>query len=128
MAKILKPKTRRGKFLFALTGVAAAFVFAVGCLAVCICAYGGRTSESSAQAAIVLGASVWSEEPCPVFKERINHAIVLYHAGKVQKLLFTGGLGEGSSIAESEAAKRYAITQGVPCRRHFHRSRIAYDL
>ena len=114
MAKFMKIKTRRGKLFMALTSVAGLIALDLGYSAASIYAYSRRTTAASAQAAIVLGASVWGQEPCPVFKERINHAIVLYRAGKAQKLLFTGGLGKGSEIAESESAKRYAIRQGVP--------------
>jgi len=57
---------------------------------------------------------VWKDQPSPVFVERINHGIALYRAGQVQTLLFTGGVGAGKQIAESEAAKRYAMVRGVP--------------
>lgn len=78
---------------------------------VCI---GSFVSDSSpADAAIVLGAAVWGSYPSPVFEERIKHAISLYHAGDVQAIIFTGGLGESDQVAESEAAKEYAITRGV---------------
>lgn len=40
--------------------------------------YGSSTNNIKADAAIVLGAAVWGEEPSPVFRERINHAINLY--------------------------------------------------
>lgn len=35
-------------------------------------------------AAIVLGAAAWGDEPSPVFRERINHAIWLYEVRKEQ--------------------------------------------
>jgi uncharacterized SAM-binding protein YcdF (DUF218 family) len=114
LAKVVKPKNRRMKLLKVLIGVVCVAVLGIGYVAVSIDTYGKQTVSSPAQAAIVLGASVWEEEPSPVFRERINHAIELYRAGNVQKLLFTGGLGKGSKMAEAEAAKRYAMRQGVP--------------
>lgn len=42
-----------------------------------------------ADAAIVLGAGIWGDEPSPVFKERINHGIWLYENGYVNQLIFT---------------------------------------
>ena len=30
------------------------------------------------------------------------------------RLIFTGGLGEGDSLSEGEAARRYAIDKGIP--------------
>jgi uncharacterized SAM-binding protein YcdF (DUF218 family) len=76
-------------------------------------AYAMVSSEVSADAAIVLGAAVWDEEPSPVFAERINHAINLYQHGRVKVLVFTGGKGFGDQMAESEVAKRYAMRHGV---------------
>ncbi|WP_051237041.1 YdcF family protein [Paenibacillus pinihumi] len=66
-------------------------------------------------AAVVLGAAVLeSGEPSPVFRERIRHAIWLYKEGYADKLIFTGGKGEGATVAESDAAKAMAMQQQVP--------------
>jgi uncharacterized SAM-binding protein YcdF (DUF218 family) len=67
-----------------------------------------------ADAAIVLGAAVWRERPSPVFEERIKHGITLYQSGAVEKLIFTGGLGERDSLSEAEVARNYALARGVP--------------
>ncbi|MCP4426983.1 MAG: YdcF family protein [Chloroflexi bacterium] len=67
----------------------------------------------SADAAIVLGAAVWNGRPAPVFEERIRHGITLYQSGQAEYLIFTGGIGDKDSIAESEAARAYAISQGI---------------
>ncbi|MFZ6679145.1 YdcF family protein [Undibacterium sp. Tian12W] len=67
-----------------------------------------------ADAAIVLGASVWKDRPSPVFAERIKHGIHLYKNGQVQYLIFTGGLSEGDTLSESAAARQYAIAEGIP--------------
>lgn len=71
-------------------------------------------ASARADAALVLGAAVYDDEPSPVFRERIRHAIALYKAGRVKRIVFTGGKAEGDSLLEAEAAKRYAIQQGVP--------------
>jgi uncharacterized SAM-binding protein YcdF (DUF218 family) len=83
-------------------------------LAYTIYSYSHYTSNSSADAAIVLGAAIWGNQPSPVFRERINHAIDLYQSGVVNYLVFTGGQGKGQKYAEAEVAKTYAIQQGVP--------------
>ncbi|MGB3165282.1 MAG: YdcF family protein [Alteraurantiacibacter sp.] len=70
--------------------------------------------NARADVAIVLGAAVNGSEPSPVFRERIRHAIALHEAGRVERLLFTGGLGKGDAVAESGAARVYALAQGVP--------------
>lgn len=66
-----------------------------------------------ADAAIVLGAAVVRDLPSPVFRERLNHAIQLYQSGTVQKLIFTGGVGNRDELAEGKVARNYAISLGV---------------
>ena len=66
-----------------------------------------------ADAAIVLGAAVVRDRPSAVFRERINHAVQLYHTGTVQKLIFTGGVGNRDELAEGEVGRNYAIASGV---------------
>lgn len=82
-----------------------------------------------ADAAIVLGAAVYRGYPSPVFRERINHAIYLYHSGTVNYLIFTGGVGYGDNIAEAEAAQTYAQAAGVPAEHIFieTESTLTYD-
>ena len=75
---------------------------------------GNQNSERDADVAIVLGAAAYPKGPSPVFEERIKHGIALYQTGRVRRLLFTGGYGEGAKVAESLVAKRYALEQGVP--------------
>ncbi len=70
-------------------------------------------ADDSADAAIVLGAAVYDSKPSPVFEERINHAINLYHAKNVNKLIFTGGTKDESTPTESRVALEYAISKGV---------------
>ena len=72
------------------------------------------SSLAQADAAVVMGATVFRNRPSPVFRERINHAINLYRQGSVRYLIFTGGLAGNDDLAESEAARNYAIAQGVP--------------
>jgi uncharacterized SAM-binding protein YcdF (DUF218 family) len=79
-----------------------------------IIAAGEGGARPSADVAIVLGAAVYGERPSPVFEERIRHGINLYKEGKVRKLLFTGGRGEGARFAESTVAREYALVRGVP--------------
>ncbi len=67
----------------------------------------------NADVAIVLGAAVYNTQPSPVFAERINHAVNLYHAGKVKKLIFTGGTRASDKPAESTVARDYAINKKV---------------
>jgi uncharacterized SAM-binding protein YcdF (DUF218 family) len=75
--------------------------------------YGNSSNNITADAAIVLGAAVWEEEPSPVFRERINHAINLYQKQNVHIIIFTGGVGQKNESAEAVVGKKYAIKHGV---------------
>lgn len=87
----------------------------VGCyLAVSIYAYSDNDDGARADAAVVLGAAVWSDEPSPVFRERINHAVELHRRGRVRKIIFTGARGSANEPAEAVAARAYAAERGVP--------------
>lgn len=63
---------------------------------------------------ILLGAAVHSGRPSPVFEQRIRHAVQLFHGGVAPRIIFTGGVGKGSSVAESEVGKDFAVSLGIP--------------
>lgn len=111
-----------------LVGVLCAVVLWTLCLAWLVTSYGRRHDSTAADVAIVLGAAVWDAEPSPVFAARIDHAIALYRGGRVRRIVFTGGVGAGDRLAESEVARRYAVAAGVPEDRIAveTRSRITY--
>ncbi|HEV8133278.1 MAG TPA: YdcF family protein [Pyrinomonadaceae bacterium] len=76
--------------------------------------YSSVAVDKQADAAVVLGAAVWSQNVSPVFRERINHAVDLYRKGKVRKLIFTGGQGNSNEPTEAAAASSYAQANGIP--------------
>ncbi|HEY0461626.1 MAG TPA: YdcF family protein [Pyrinomonadaceae bacterium] len=76
--------------------------------------YDESSENQTADAAIVLGAAVWGERLSPVFQERVNHAVNLYRAGRVKKIIFTGGQGNADEETEAAAARRFAIASGIP--------------
>lgn len=78
-----------------------------------IWSFSNKVQHVKTDAAVVLGAAAWGDEPSPVLRERINHSIWLYENGYVDKIIFTGGKGEGAMYAESEVAKEYAINNNV---------------
>lgn len=63
---------------------------------------------------MVLGASTWKNEPSPVYRERIRHAVQLYQAGVVRRLLFTGCPTFPGEQSCGEVGARAAIAAGVP--------------
>ncbi len=81
--------------------------------AVAVYNYAQRTDTRKADAAIVLGAAVFGDQPSPVLRERINHAILLYEQGYVDAIIFTGGLGDGSDT-KGDVSAQYALAHGIP--------------
>jgi len=94
--------------------ILAAVAVAASVLAWRIYSFRTTTYDGPADAAVVLGAAVWTRDPSPVFKERINHAIDLYRKGRVRKLIFTGGQGNPGEPTEASAARDYALQSGLP--------------
>ena len=90
-----------------------ALILWLGYLTYAIYSFPQGSLDDKADVAIVLGAAVTQNRPSPVFEERIRHAINLYQRGKISKLIFTGGVGENKKVAESVAAKVYAIEAKV---------------
>ena len=94
--------------------ILSAIAVAASVLAWRIYSFRNITYDGPADAAVVLGAAVWTRDPSPVFKERINHAVNLYQKGRVRKLIFTGGQGNPGEPTEASAARDYALQSGVP--------------
>ena len=107
-------RLRKQWLIRALLALAFVVVIVIGCVAWSIHSYSGSSEAIQADAAIVLGAAAWGEQPSPVFRERINHAIELYHSGYVHKIVFTGGQGDSNEPAEAIVAQRYATEHAVP--------------
>lgn len=68
----------------------------------------------SADVAVVLGAGTFGDQPSPVLRERVHHAIWLYEQGYVDTIIFTGGKGETAVNSEAFIASQYAQAQGIP--------------
>jgi uncharacterized SAM-binding protein YcdF (DUF218 family) len=105
---------RKKKLIRAVLVCTSAIIVVTGCVAWSIYAYSDNSETVQADAAIVLGAEVWGEQPSPVFRERINHAINLYNDGYIHKIIFTGGKGDDDGLAEAIVAQRYAVERAVP--------------
>ncbi len=99
--------------LLVIVGFICALVVGYAIAALNIYFYGNNFNHIKADAAIVLGAEVWGNEPSPVFRERINHAINLYKNRDIRIIILTGGVGAGKELSEADVGKRYAITNGV---------------
>jgi vancomycin permeability regulator SanA len=63
---------------------------------------------------IVLGASLWEDEPSPGLKERLDKALADYKAGKFTFFLVTGGYDTPhSKYTEAEGMANYLEKQGI---------------
>ena len=83
-------------------------------LSVQIWSFGAVDGAAKSDCIIVLGAAVYGDKPSPVFEERIRHGIHLFKDGYAPLIVFTGGKGVRATLAESEAAAKFAISNGVP--------------
>jgi uncharacterized SAM-binding protein YcdF (DUF218 family) len=110
---VRRPAVARKTIRRILWSGAGAVILWIVVLAWQIAAYGRRHDPAPADVAIVLGAAVWGAEPSPVFAARIDHAVALYHQGRVRWLVLTGGVGSGEGRSEAEVARRYAMEAGV---------------
>jgi vancomycin permeability regulator SanA len=73
--------------------------------------YASPRDAPSTPLALVLGAEVYANGyPSPALVNRLDTAIQLYRAGKVQRLLMSGGHG----TVETTAMRRYGLAAGVP--------------
>ncbi len=82
--------------------------------AVRIYSYSFNYSEHKSDSAIVLGAGTHNGSLSPVFRERINHSILLYDKGIVNKIILTGGFGTDQKQSDSQTAKFYVLKNGIP--------------
>ncbi len=104
---------RRKNIVRLAIAIVAIFIIYISYSAYSIWTFGNKQQLAKTDVAVVLGAAVWNNEPSPVFRERINHAIWLYENDYVDKIIFTGGKAEGNNYAESEVARDYAIKNNV---------------
>jgi vancomycin permeability regulator SanA len=74
----------------------------------------GKTDYTrNAQVAVVFGARAYANgQPSDALADRVRTACDLYHQGRVQTLVMSGGPGDGA-IHETEAMRRMAIAEGV---------------
>lgn len=68
-----------------------------------------------ADAGIILGMSMWGDEPSPGLKERLDFGLKLYEEGKFPLFIVTGGLDKPDfKYTEGQGMRNYLVTQGVP--------------
>ena len=103
------------KGIIAACCAAAALMVHIAANTASICIYAEKDEKRAADTAIILGAAADGENgPSPVYRERINHGIELYNYGYVDKLIMTGGTGEGNTHSDAYIAKQYTVSHGIP--------------
>jgi len=85
----------------------------LGFMAASISRYGSEDHARRSDCIIVLGAAARGEIPSPVFEERLRHAVQLYHNGMAPKIILTGGIGKGTSLAESKVGSVFIQSLGI---------------
>jgi Uncharacterized membrane protein len=111
-----KSRRRRGLLLFRIfIGLCLIGVIYCGYLLWLVNSYDDSAPIEQADAAIVLGASLWSDKPSPALKERLDYTDKLYKDGKVKLLILSGGLdNNGSKLTEAEGMRVYLLAKGIP--------------
>lgn len=66
------------------------------------------------EALVVLGAAQYAGRPSPAFQRRLEHALTLYRAGGVQRIVVTGGRRPGDPHSEGEVGATFLKRSGVP--------------
>lgn len=102
------------KGIIAACCAAAALMVHIAANTASICIYAEKDEKRAADTAIILGAAADENGPSPVYRERINHGIELYNYGYVDKLIMTGGTGEGNTHSDAYIAKQYTVSHGIP--------------
>lgn len=116
---------RRRKFplnRLAVLLAAAALAGLLWCLAIYFMVGGDLSDEplQPADAGIVLGASMWGDEPSPGLRERLDQALAVYNEGGFERFIVTGGLDKPDyRFTEAEGMRNYLAEKGVPQDRIF---------
>lgn len=107
---------KRGRILaWATTGASATMCLIGFPLAQMVC-FGMTDYRRPADAAVVFGARVYADgRPSLALADRVRTGCALYRDGLVQKLILSGGPGDGATH-ETEAMRRFALALGVPSR------------
>ena len=71
-------------------------------------------TSASGDAIVVMGAAQWNGRPSPVLKDRLDHAVELYRAGRAPMIIVTGGKQPGDRVTQGFAGYDYLKAQGVP--------------
>jgi uncharacterized SAM-binding protein YcdF (DUF218 family) len=75
--------------------------------------YAGQDQAAQSDAICVFGAAEYDGRPSPVFRARLDHALVLYKRGIAPLIITLGGNG-GDQYNEGGVGREYLVAMGVP--------------
>jgi uncharacterized SAM-binding protein YcdF (DUF218 family) len=75
--------------------------------------FAGMDQATPSDAIVVFGAAEWDGRPSPVFRARLNHALMLYQHGVAPLVITLGGDG-GDQYSEGGVGRSYLEAHGVP--------------
>ena len=75
---------------------------------------GSNDKSQRSDCIIVLGAAAYGSKPSPVYEGRLLHVITLYQSGLADKVILTGGFGDGAEESESAVGANYLVDGGLP--------------
>lgn len=108
---------RRHPILVSVAALAlgALAVLCVTALAVWRAAHSDDASRvEHADVILVLGAAQYGGDPSPVFRGRLEHAVLLYRDGRAGRVVVLGGGAPGDTTTEAEAGRAWLIARGIP--------------
>ena len=68
----------------------------------------------TADAIVVLGAAQYDGTPSPVFKGRLDHALLMYQQGRAEHVIVLGSNQPGDRTTEAASGRDYLIARGIP--------------
>lgn len=94
--------------------LAAGVMISLGAALFAVWMYFDGSGELPADCAVVFGAAVFgSAQPGPAVVRRVSTAALYYKEGRINRLILTGGVGEGNLQSEASIMRSEAIRQGV---------------
>lgn len=73
-----------------------------------------QSPESQADTLIVLGCRLYGDVPSLLLKYRLDKALELHKAGMARDIIVSGAMGEGETVTEAYAMKKYLVERGIP--------------
>jgi uncharacterized SAM-binding protein YcdF (DUF218 family) len=67
-----------------------------------------------ADAIVVLGAAQYNGTPSPVFRGRLDHAVLLWRQDRADRVVTVGANRPGDRTTEAAAGRSYLISKGIP--------------